>query len=224
MKIAAVSDIHGMIEKVKFPPADVLVMAGDLLANYSRVSEEQDAKKQLESLGLFNLILGTLPYRKIFVTFGNHDWCSQLYPDRTKSMIKNGTVLMDEAAEFEGVKFYGSPWQTWFHDWAWNFPRTDSWVGYPFATKIWKKIPDDTNVLVVHGPALYIRDKCMDGREVGCPVLRDRILQLKQLKLGVFGHIHHSYGKQVESGVTFLGAAACDEGYDPVNPVQVVEL
>jgi Icc-related predicted phosphoesterase len=222
MEIACASDTHGRFGKFPFPAADVLVMAGDLLPNFSR-DEDKDAKRQLEYLPEFNRILGTLPYRKIFVIPGNHDWVFQLEKSSVNH-ITNGTLLIDQAASFEGINFYGSPWQVWFYDWAFNFPRTDGLVGYPVAKATWEKIPDNTNVLVVHGPPLNILDKCMDGRRVGCPILRDRVLQLKELKLGVYGHIHPSYGKTEINGATHVNASVCDEAYDPVNPIQVITI
>ena len=46
----------------------------------------------------------------------------------------------------EGVKVYGSPWQPWFGGWAFNLER-----GPDIAAK-WALIPDDTDVLLTHGP------------------------------------------------------------------------
>jgi hypothetical protein len=154
---------------------------------------------------------------------GNHDFCSEELPLHTKKMLTNAHYLQDDSVVVEGIKFYGSPYQSWFHNWAWNFPKDDGFHGYPFAKKTWAKIPEDTNVLIVHGPAYKVLDKCMDGREVGCPILRDRMLQLPQLKLAVFGHIHHSYGQTDWNNIKCVNAAICTEKYEPTNPVQVIE-
>lgn len=222
MKIACASDTHGKFGKFAFPPADVLIMAGDLLPNFSR-DEGRDAKQQLDYLPRFNQMLGSLPYKKIFVVPGNHDWVFQLEKD-APSHITNGTLLIDAGASYEGVNFYGSPWQSWFYDWAFNLPRWDSMNGYAVAKSTWGKIPDNTNVLIVHGPPLYILDRCLDGREVGCPILRDRVMELKNLKLGVYGHIHPSYGKKEINGAVHVNASVCNEVYDPVNPIQIIEV
>ena len=89
-------------------------------------------------------------------------------------------------------------------------------------------IPDNTDVLVTHGPALGMLDETYSGEGVGCQFLRERVDEL-HLKLHIFGHIHHSYGTRVTDGLgptptTFMNAAACDEEYQPTNPLQVVEI
>ena len=53
----------------------------------------------------------------------------------------------------------------------------------------------------------------------------DRIEELPELRLHVFGHIHHSYGKAIEeSGRVFVNACICDEGYQQAHPPIVVDL
>jgi Icc-related predicted phosphoesterase len=131
--------------------------------------------------------------------------------------------LQDSAAEIDGVKFYGSPWQPFFYAWAFNFHEFDPANGHSQAVKTWAKIPKDTQVLITHGPAYNILDLAPGHRHVGCPILRDKIFEIRP-KLHLFGHIHMSYGAGEMDGIKFGNVALCDEGYKPVNPIQVFEV
>jgi hypothetical protein len=42
---------------------------------------------------------------------------------RIKASLDNCTYLEDSGIELYGYRFYGSPWQPKFHDWAFNKAR-----------------------------------------------------------------------------------------------------
>ena len=44
------------------------------------------------------------------------------------------TYLEDEAVTISGVKFYGSPWQPEFYEWAFNLPRG------PPCSAVWERV------------------------------------------------------------------------------------
>ena len=54
----------------------------------------------------------------------------------------------------------------------------------------WDMIPDKTEILLTHGPPMFVGDKTINNLHCGCKELlraiRDRIKPL----LHVFGHIH----------------------------------
>lgn len=244
MRIAGVSDCHGYLEPkhglkklrkrgdknpvaVEFPEADVLVLAGDYAKDFGGTPED-GARFQLGWLSSsFIPFLRTLPYKKIIVVAGNHDWVH--YMEHTSRRARElyeaeGIVyLQDESYEFEGVRFYGSPHQPWCFDWAFNFPRYDHLNGHYEAKKVWDKIPPLTHVLITHGPPFQILDLAPGDRHVGCHILHRRVFDIRP-KLHLFGHIHGSYGRQKVDGVEFGNVSLCDEGYFPVNPIQVFEV
>jgi len=88
----------------------------------------------------------------------------------------------------EGVKFYGSPWQPRFFDWAFNLDRGEE------IKKKWDLIPMDTDVLITHGPPYGILDLTHEGEKVGCEELMKAVLRV-QPKIHIFGHIHEAYGE-----------------------------
>ena len=213
-----------MLHAATMPEADLLLIAGDYCPNF-RGGETADGRQQVEWIKtILNPFLRSLPYKNRLIIAGNHDWCH--YVDETKRAARraiDATYLEDEFTIIDGVRFYGSPWQPWFYDWGFNLSKNDADLGYPHAKKIWSKISDKVDVLVTHGPPANIRDLCPDGRRVGCPILRERIFQVKP-KLHIFGHIHEGYGVEDVAGVKFANVSLCDGAYRPVNPIQVFEV
>lgn len=133
MKICAISDLHGILPSV--PECDVLCIAGDvvdLLVQHS--SDESDAWWSTAFITWAN----KLSCKKIFVVPGNHDiYIEQLYDGLIKdttlqefkdkiSLLTNDKVvfLIDELYEYEGVKFYGTPWIAPIHWQTWAFEDT----------------------------------------------------------------------------------------------------
>jgi hypothetical protein len=60
-------------------------------------------------------------------------------------------------------------------------------------------IPDDTDVLITHGPPHGVLDAAMDGFLCGCEELLDAVTTRVKPRLHIFGHIHEGYGKIVLS-------------------------
>jgi Icc-related predicted phosphoesterase len=123
------------------------------------------------------------------------------------------------------LKFWGSPWQPNFQNWAFNFPE----AGEAMPREIWARIPNDTDVLVTHGPPRAILDEVAPGRSVGDHVLYERIRELRDLRLHIFGHIHEAYGREERvlasgAGITFVNASSCTKDYRPINPPVVVDF
>jgi Icc-related predicted phosphoesterase len=131
---------------------------------------------------------------------------------------QNFTYLQDEAVSLLGYKFFGSPWQPWFCDWAFNLER-----GQPCLDK-WRLIPDDTDILVTHGPPIGFGDLCAHGERVGCVDLQLEIQDRIKPKVHAFGHIHEGYGSWTDGTTTFVNASTCTFTYRPTNQPIVVDL
>src|SRR5271170_3573891 len=148
MKIACVSDMHGMLGCHHLPEADVLVIAGDYMPNFPQRGRGSvyECEGQLEWLKTrFIPLLSATKCSKILLVAGNHDWCHQ---DPTTASSARATIadagfvyLEDEAYEYGGFKFWGSPWQPHFFSWAYNFSEYDPLSGYQQAKRTWAKIP-----------------------------------------------------------------------------------
>jgi Icc-related predicted phosphoesterase len=216
-KIICISDthsLHNLISSEYFNIKDkknsILIHAGDV-SNRGRIEEIDDFCKWYDGLDF--------PH-KIFCA-GNHDWGFQLYPIQIKKILKKYPTiiyLQDDYVVIDGIKIYGTPWQPEFYNWAFNLKR-----GKELQEK-WKYIDNDINILVSHSPPFGILDYVeRDMIHVGCEDLKNRISELKSLKINIFGHIHQGYGQIEEAGVKFVNASICTERYIPTNKPIIIE-
>ncbi len=211
MKIDCVSDLHGF--RPRLDGGDLLIVAGDLMAR-DTIDEYVDFIRWSNPI--------SFKYKKIILIAGNHDGLIEKYG--TELLPGFCTYLQDSGCDFKGLKVWGSPWTPTFLNWHFMKDR-----GEPIK-KMWDLIPDDTEILVTHGPPFGIQDqveyssKAKEGKFAGCEELRNALDRLKKLKLHVFGHVHEGYGKVVVNGVIHVNAAIMNEDYRPVNKPITVEL
>ncbi len=206
MVIVAISDTHGLHESLDIPQGDVLIHAGDLTRHGS-----------LDDVIEFNDFLGTLPHRHKIVIAGNHDLCFENHRKACEDLLANCIYLQDQEIIIDGVKFYGSPWQPWFYDWAFNLERG------PEIQANWDLIPVNTDVLITHGPPYGIRDLTARGEKTGCHDLLEVVGIIKP-GVHIFGHIHEGHGIITNGETTFINASSCDHLYQLVNSPLVFEL
>ncbi len=210
MKLVCISDTHSLHQRIpEIPDGDVLIHAGDCLGQGT-----------MENIQEFNEWLGSLPHEHKIVIAGNHDWAFQETPELAKAALTNAIYLEDSGVEIDGIRFWGSPWTPTFMDWAFMLDRGD-----PLYQK-WKLIPDNTDVLITHGPPHGIGDQVDLGfksQNVGCIHLSDRVSQLS-LKAHIFGHIHEGYGAYQRGNTRLINASSCNERYQPNNPPIVLGL
>ena len=205
MKICIISDTHEQEKELIVPKADLLIHCGDL-------SYQGDRIKILEFVHWFD----SQPHKhKIFIA-GNHDF---LYEDSIfpfdSPFRKN--YLYNQAISIEGYIIYASPYTPKFGNWAFMKKRGDE------ISNEWKKIPQDTDILITHGPPMGILDKTRRGDNAGCYDLMKRVEEIKP-KLHAFGHIHEGYGQVEKDGTIFVNASNCDEFYEIKNAPIVVEI
>lgn len=211
MKIVLISDVHGKWNKLTIPECDLLISAGD----YSFRGEKHMVVD-------FHKWLSKQPARQVISVQGNHElWVEKNWEEAKQLTYKIAPrihFVQEEALEIEGIKLFCSAITPFFCNWAWNKQPGQE------IKQHWDKIPEDTEILVTHGPRQGILDLTPHGEKVGCKELGERIDQLKNLKLHVFGHIHGSSGELNFNGVTYINASICDERYLPLNPVREFEL
>ena len=241
MKIAFISDLHCKQKEWKkrldpsirdeFDSCDVIVFAGDC----TRIG-----RLETEAIPFLNWLNRQKAPHKIMVA-GNHDFCFDTnfktytslgdlrHADKEThntdedissliSYFPTITYLNDSGVEIDGIKYWGSPISSWFHDWAFN--RKDDIIEH------WDMIPNDTDVLITHGNPKGILDEAQNGyhiESVGCHELLVSCYRVKP-KIHVFGHIHEAYGTKLIDDMTFINASSLNASYDPVNPPIIVEV
>lgn len=217
MKIVVTSDCHGMLSSAELPDGNVLILAGDVLPNRF-ANPDRDAESQTNDLRDLDDFCGRLNYEHILLIAGNHDWIFERNRAASRD-LKNITYLEDSGITIGGVKFYGSPYQPEFFSWAFNLRRSG-----PELERVWSLIPEDTNVLITHGPPYGILDRPFGrGEHAGCELLLKRVEEVSP-RLHLFGHIHGSYGQTRVGQTLFVNASLCDERYEPVNAPVVIDL
>jgi predicted phosphohydrolase len=176
VRIVAVADTHLFHEELVVPDGDVFVHAGDLCRG-----------GDLDELAMTAEWIAELPHRHKIVVAGNHDWAFVHEPATALALLGDAHYLQDRELVLDGMRFWGSPWQPAFHNWAFNLPR-----GEPLAA-IWRKIPHGLDVLVTHGPPEGFGDRTSVAGRTGCADLLKRIDEVTP-RLHMFGHIHQDGG------------------------------
>ena len=217
-RITVLSDTHtrhGLIPMSDLPGGDILIHSGDIMNSGYNKNDIHDFLYWFSSLKQYDT--------KIFIA-GNHDRMFENHPEEVKEMLAKYVgvdYLQDEQLTlyYDGpngdipennIRIYGSPWQPEFYSWAFNLPRN----GFGLAGK-WEAIPDNTDILVTHGPAFGTLDT-VTGRmhdHLGCELLAERIERLKP-KIHICGHIHSGYGYVFKNETHFFNASVLDEQYE----------
>lgn len=218
MRVCCISDIHGNLIK-DIPECDLLLIAGDLCPVYNHQIDYQEGWLRYD----FKYWLQKLPAKQIIFIAGNHDYVLQkrqweMYKIFKENFPAHITYLFDESVEYEGLKIYGTPWQPYFYDWAFNLYE-------PELQEKFKNIPEGTNLLLCHGPPYGILDGAWDGRgkHAGSISLKERIMQVNPSHV-IFGHIHESYGEVKQHGIHFINCSVLDREYEYTNPPIMLEI
>lgn len=216
MRFVLISDTHTMHRKLVIPDGDVIIHSGDATWT-GTIAEIGDFGSWFAHVGDFK--------HRIFIA-GNHDKLFENGNSLARTMLPSQiTYLHDDLTYIDGLAVYGAPWTPRFgHGWAFNVDR-----GEDLADK-WYKIPDFVNILVTHGPPFGIGDEVpLDVptptgkmfKSVGDQDLRDRVRELKDLRLHVFGHIHEGGGVHQKK---FVNASMTDELYNDIRTPIVFDI
>jgi Icc-related predicted phosphoesterase len=218
LTLVLLSDTHGMHHRMEHPvpDGDVLIHAGDICGRGTAGEVHH-----------FAAWLAGLSHPHKLVTAGNHDGPVEEDPAGFREVFAThgARLLINETVEIEGWRFFGSPWTPTFYDW--HFMRDRG----PAIRAEWEKIPEDSDVVITHGPAYGHGDLAPSrrgepARHVGCFELLGRLRAIRP-KLHVFGHIHNGHGVTMSdeiSGAIFANASICTEAYRPSNRPLVFEM
>lgn len=209
IRIVCVSDTHFYHQHLKLPEGDILVHAGDFMGF-------GDMERHIAE---FNQWLGEQPQAHKIVIAGNHDSLFESSPGVARALLTNAIYLENSGVELEGLRFWGSPVQPTFHEWAFNVDRGDP------IRRYWAMIPAGTDILVTHGPPFGILDQ--EGRatpHLGCEELA-KAVQRVEPKLHIFGHIHGGYGElRSANGPHFINASVLKKKHMHFNHPYVVDV
>lgn len=213
MRFVMLSDTHG--HSVDIPEGDASLYAGDW----------SPGRGDLEDTHNFVEWIGSLPHKYKIVIPGNHDFAADKYDGITRQFFINNGIkyLINEPAQLldteneRSIMIWGSP----YHPKIWG--KFELERGGELRAN-WSLIPEDTDVLITHGPPYGILDESkkdfagsVGDDELNQYYLKHRIIDTRPPFLHVFGHIHEAYGQKKIRDTQFINASICDENYDPVN-------
>jgi len=231
MDVTCVSDLHGFFPK-DLPGGDLLIIAGDLTARDDFVGYCQFNEWLVTALDI---------YHDAVIISGNHD-NNMVLGSFSAEMASRVHYLCDSSVTIRGLNVWGSPWTKTFPGMnpkckAFTLDREEQ------LREKWALIPDDTDILVTHGPmwgthdlvVMYMDDYTdQKAYHLGSESLAEWIANhVNSLKLHVCGHIHEGYGlhdirqdramKGQPETCVFVNASYVNARYRPANkPIRVI--
>ena len=221
MKIWAISDTHNKHGWLNIPDGiDMVIHAGDLGTVREPFLNEAPVLNALEWIN-------SLPMKYKVVIAGNHDTSIENHLVYPKKEYPNITYLQHESVEIEGIKIFGSPYTPSFGE-GWSFNK-----GRHKLEPLWAEIPDDTDILITHGPPKGILDLTAEGNgffQCGCKSLLNKV-KVVQPKFHIFGHIHTESDcpnagiLEIQNCKTkFVNASVLNLNYDICNNGYIIEI
>ena len=235
LKIVAISDIHGLLPEL--PECDVVCCAGDI----SPLEYQSDQTQMLGWFYLVFLPwVESLPCKKFIIVAGNHDFFLQnihrrlidesdgyrrytwrsasdvmkkLLPGNLRGKYNKLVYLCDSSYEYEGHRFYGTPWIGDLSNWAF-YQDNDTLM------EKYKNIPKQCDVIITHMPPKIeglgevIQGGCFNtGTDYGSPELAE-VLKTRDFKYALCGHVHSGQHLPVEfDGKKLVNVSLKNEDY-----------
>lgn len=152
------------------------------------------------------------------------------YDDNVLNLIKQQIIEDDEiiyleesSINVEGLNIYGTPYSPFFYHWGFpTYPYHERQNGGLEASR-WNKIPDNTDIVIVHGPPFNILDSTVDNEHVGCPFLAEKMNKIEP-SLCLFGHIHEAYGHKKIKNTYYANVSTLNFNYQIKNKPILFDL
>lgn len=235
LKIVAISDMHGMLPEL--PECDVVCCVGDI----SPLEYQKDQTQMLGWFYLVFLPwVESLPCKKFIIVAGNHDFFLQnihrrlidesdgyrrytwrsasdvmkkLLPGNLRGKYNKLVYLCDSSYEYEGHRFYGTPWIGDLSNWAF-YQDNDTLM------EKYKNIPKQCDVIITHMPPKIdglgevIQGGCFNtGTDYGSQELAD-VLKTRDFKYALCGHVHSGQHLPVDlDGKKLVNVSLKNEDY-----------
>lgn len=183
MKIWHISDTHTYHYLLQKPEGiDMVIFSGDCSNPRDPYANEPEVRNFID---WFSKLKAKY---KIFIA-GNHDSSIEKGLVTRGDFRASGIIYLEnEGIEIEGLKIWGSPHTPTFGNWSFMKAREK-------INRVWEHIPEDTDILVVHGPPKGILDQSYNREGVyercGCNALKKQVLNRIKPQLMCFGHIHN---------------------------------
>ena len=189
MKIFAVSDMHGQLERLDPKGVDLVLVAGDFAPMHGWSTRDLDYQVCWVNSILLEWI-SSYPKTQFRFIPGNHDLFAQNGEFLSEVRLPtNAKLLIDQSDEVDGLRIYGTPWVPYING-RWAFEE----MGAGRLREKFEKIPVGIDILLTHTPP-KIRHKKVDVSidrntpHFGSSDLTDAILRVHP-HYALCGHIH----------------------------------
>lgn len=189
-------------------PCDVMAFSGD------ESNERDPLPNALEFYDFIDWYAEQNATHKIMIA-GNHSaYIYQNEKHARKEIENRGIIYLNKSqVEIDGIKFWGEPLTPTFGNWYFMVKRESS-------HKHFEKIPNDTDVLITHGPprgVLDLTENRLGTLEMAGDTALGRIINDKRIPYVLFGHIHSNqrvdnYGILNRDGITYSNASCVRDG------------
>lgn len=198
---------HNLLESPK--DIDMVIFSGD-------ESNWRDPYKNKNECLDFLTWYSKLNIKYKLMIAGNHSSAiAEGYVDKNYIESLGIIYLENNTIQIEGLNIWGSPYTPTFGNWSFMKARDKIY-------DIWKNIPEDTDIIVVHGPPKGILDLSYSRENkleyCGCLALRKKCREIKP-KLVLFGHIHNcedivnaGYLKQSDHDTIYSNGSVVTDG------------
>ena len=203
IRVVVFGDTHEHHRDLSIPEGDLLIHVGDITRNSFSPMAVQD----------FDAWLRQLPHRHKIVIPGNHDY--GLADPAWQKLITSAILLINDGVELLGLKVWGTPITPVDHGHFGGATAVDREAQF-------RKIPDETNILISHGPPYGILDyEPGAAMPLGCRALLRAVNRI-QPSLNVFGHIHGASGIMRSGKTLFVNAAVAGRNGYPVRKPRLI--
>lgn len=226
LKLTAISDLHGNLPKPEiFDEGDVLCICGD-------IAPLDIQRKFVECIAWFGMKFvpwtDKLPFKKVIVIFGNHDFFGEELGPRhfndgkeiTRMLLPGSIkgehkieILCDNMYKYGGFTFYGTSWCPDLVNWAF-YKDSDE------LKEVFDKIPFGVDVLLTHCPprlgnaGVVLQNGGWNFlTNYGCQELAEALVG-KNVKYHFYGHVHSGDHRLEElNGTKMANVSMLDENY-----------
>jgi Icc-related predicted phosphoesterase len=234
MKIAVISDLHGMLPIYPSPywegieECELLLICGDILPLRIQTNMLESRLWLTEE---FKPWAASLPVEQVYFIAGNHDFwferndltAHQIFSSHDKvRYLKNEYVDYLSTQDSKVYRIFGTPYCHIFGNWA--FMRDEETL-----VKKFNQIPDNIDILLSHDAPYGTSDICFEGfsaskGHIGCPELRDAIIASKP-KYNFHGHLHTSNHEEEILGETKVyNTSILDESYNLIYKPLIIRI
>jgi Icc-related predicted phosphoesterase len=234
MKVAAISDLHGMLPLYPsdywkdLNDCEILFICGDILPLRIQFDMVESKRWLIEE---FKMWASDLPVEKVYIIAGNHDaWFERndVLAHSIFSKYDKVTYLKNEYVDYisnqdsKVYRIFGTPYCHIFGNWP--FMRDEETLAKKFS-----QIPGNVDILISHDAPYGTSDVCFegwaaDGRHKGCPELRDAIIASKP-RYNFHGHLHSTnHGEELLGDTKVYNVSILNESYDFVYDPLIIRV